>query len=68
MKFPCRSACDRDDWSLSSRRAWIEIYVARNPCPPPRGSLSSRRAWIEMLDYEFEKTKDGVALLTEGVD
>ena len=34
-------------WSLSARRAWIEIYLQFHlfqPCP----SLSARRAWIEI--------------------
>ena len=36
-------------WSLSARRAWIEIAVME-PLPPfPAGSLSARRAWIEIL-------------------
>ena len=33
--------------SLSARRAWIEISVARYK-PTPKPSLSARRAWIEI--------------------
>ena len=36
-----------DVWSLSARRAWIEIkYVVKDS--DFAGSLSARRAWIEM--------------------
>ena len=39
-------------WSLSSRRAWIEILIlATSPCFAFL-SLSSRRAWIEILYVE----------------
>ena len=36
-----------DAWSLSARRAWIEIQVFQRIAKPFR-SLSARRAWIEM--------------------
>ena len=38
-------------WSLSARRAWIEIEVLEEPTYLAE-SLSARRAWIEI--YEFE--------------
>ena len=38
-------------WSLSARRAWIEILVHRAARAMLGGmSLSARRAWIEILD------------------
>ena len=37
-------------WSLSARRAWIEIKYSSS-LPIPLRSLSARRAWIEMLHY-----------------
>ena len=37
-----------EPWSLSLRRAWIEIRPARGR-QSPIASLSLRRAWIEML-------------------
>ena len=36
-----------NDLSLSSRRAWIEIWPSTT-APPSHWSLSSRRAWIEI--------------------
>ena len=41
--------------SLSSRRAWIEIFVTYSLISPPM-SLSSRRAWIEIA-HEAEAGK-----------
>ena len=40
------------DWSLSARRAWIEILssLVRNMAMT---SLSARRAWIEILNFLF---------------
>ena len=41
-----------DNWSLSARRAWIEMICGggeMNNCM----SLSARRAWIEIMD-DFE--------------
>ena len=38
----------RSVWSLSARRAWIEIW-ASGPRATGAGSLSARRAWIEIL-------------------
>ena len=54
-------------WSLSSRRAWIEISGLGKWNGYPE-SLSSRRAWIEMLLSAMVDGFLDVALLTEGVD
>ena len=54
-------------WSLSSRRAWIEISPNRRAIRA-RPSLSSRRAWIEIHTTIYKVKKYGVALLTESVD
>ena len=35
-------------WSLSARRAWIEIFGGASARPLVAWSLSARRAWIEM--------------------
>ena len=37
------------DWSLSARRAWIEMSISALWMAPSRLSLSARRAWIEMF-------------------
>ena len=37
-----------DDWSLSARRAWIEITVVGVLATLVTASLSARRAWIEI--------------------
>ena len=55
-------------WSLSSRRAWIEIVTVAlyNMIIM---SLSSRRAWIEMAGVKVPiASAISVALLTESVD
>ena len=41
-------------WSLSARRAWIEIgrWQTISHCAPR--SLSARRAWIEIIGWGFE--------------
>ena len=36
-------------WSLSARRAWIEMTKEFHRAPPLARSLSARRAWIEMF-------------------
>ena len=54
--------------SPSSRRAWIEIGVARIG-KTHLTSPSSRRAWIEMISGSVKTIPAGnVALLAEGVD
>ena len=47
-------------WSLSARRAWIEIgFKKLNPSRNPL-SLSARRAWIEIVESgEMVKQFDG---------
>ena len=41
----------RQVWSLSARRAWIEIRTAEIAKTSNAESLSARRAWIEIFDY-----------------
>ena len=56
--------CPIRPWSLSSRRAWIEI----SPSPPDtliRRSLSSRRAWIEM-PYMIRRKSDNTGRSPHG--
>ena len=43
-------------WSLSARRAWIEIGSPLTDCPATV-SLSARRAWIEILIILMELLK-----------
>ena len=43
----CRCWVLSDNWSLSARRAWIEIIKFVN-LRVVDGSLSARRAWIEI--------------------
>ena len=54
-------------WSLSARRAWIEIaeivFV-----PLVNGSLSARRAWIEIARFARSVCVRPVALRKESVD
>ena len=38
-----------DVWSLSARRAWIEIFSVHEVFANFDGSLSARRAWIEIF-------------------
>ena len=54
-------------WSLSARRAWIEIAKADLPARTAE-SLSARRAWIEILIIVMMNTLNGVALRKESVD
>ena len=65
MWFACSQAAD---WpSLSSWRAWIEIYLSEEFATLPV-SLSSWRAWIEICDREAVDYIAQVALLMESVD
>ena len=41
-----------DRWSLSARRAWIEILEYAHAIDAD-GSLSARRAWIEILAHSI---------------
>ena len=54
-------------WSLSARRAWIEILVAITPSNFSK-SLSARRAWIEILTFPGFGMEIDVALRKESVD
>ena len=45
-------------WSLSARRAWIEIQIGHQQ-PDQTESLSARRAWIEIVAEGFEIQSDG---------
>ena len=68
LKFKSFDENRKDEASLSSRRAWIEIWtlIERNK---EITSLSSRRAWIEIWNYWIWCNGAGcVALLTESVD
>ncbi len=56
-----------DVWSLSARRAWIEIAV-QIVIVVMHASLSARRAWIEIISYCKECTSSIVALRKESVD
>ena len=65
----CSVRCDTArDWSLSVRRAWIEIFwrAKQKTCLE---SLSVRRAWIEIsvVAYSYYN-RPGVALRKESVD
>ena len=44
-------------WSLSARRAWIEIIKIRFLFRLPK-SLSARRAWIEIVDPDADALTD----------
>ena len=48
MKFIVRKVMISNVWSLSARRAWIEIKVTDKLDEVTQTSLSARRAWIEM--------------------
>ena len=54
-------------WSLSARRAWIEITSNREKRKYPE-SLSARRAWIEMQVFQRIAKPFRVALRKESVD
>ena len=54
-------------WSLSARRAWIEIaYGALDGASEM--SLSARRAWIEIGLFGADSLSSQVALRKESVD
>ena len=56
-------------WSLSARRAWIEITVlVVMGAFVGYKSLSARRAWIEIIKFVNLRVLDGVALRKESVD
>ena len=55
-------------WSLSARRAWIEIRRLTHHRSKNRRSLSARRAWIEILGPRIYDMSAAVALRKESVD
>ena len=55
-------------WSLSARRAWIEIITAAANTWKMWRSLSARRAWIEIAVVTLTPTAIIVALRKESVD
>ena len=55
-------------WSLSARRAWIEIAACGSAPSANGGSLSARRAWIEMGLCKGANMARSVALRKESVD
>ena len=57
----------KSDWSLSARRAWIEILAAAQQAVL-LVSLSARRAWIEIKKERLFSCKWCVALRKESVD
>ena len=64
-------ACARrwaPSWSLSARRAWIEIRCVGCSVRLLAPSLSARRAWIEITTYFDTSSMDDVALRKESVD
>ncbi len=54
-------------WSLSARRAWIEIVVSM-ALDQYLKSLSARRAWIEICGGAYARPSAAVALRKESVD
>ena len=54
-------------WSLSARRAWIEMLVSAFT-NFRSASLSARRAWIEILALRLADMSAAVALRKESVD
>ena len=55
-------------WSLSARRAWIEIRRASGAADIDNRSLSARRAWIEIFISREISLMRPVALRKESVD
>ena len=55
-------------WSLSARRAWIEINSLLTSVVSSAGSLSARRAWIEICGGACGRLSALVALRKESVD
>ena len=63
-----RGYSQRTYWSLSARRAWIEIRLPRVQVSPDTSSLSARRAWIEIPAGCWRDARRAVALRKESVD
>ena len=57
-----------DIWSLSARRAWIEITEVSGSNQSIIRSLSARRAWIEIALLVYLALIRYVALRKESVD
>ena len=55
-------------WSLSARRAWIEMSGIICKAAETAKSLSARRAWIEMCYLDNIEITQAVALRKESVD
>ena len=55
-------------WSLSARRAWIEIGMSCRCSSLLHKSLSARRAWIEIPGPKVTTPERYVALRKESVD
>ena len=55
-------------WSLSARRAWIEIFLTISSRQVCLTSLSARRAWIEIVSPAKKNRLPVVALRKESVD
>ena len=55
-------------WSLSARRAWIEIVFCVGFSSGAKASLSARRAWIEIFCPSPQVKPVRVALRKESVD
>ena len=53
----CNYPLELFKWSLSARRAWIEI-VYPGTWSGSILSLSARRAWIEIIDYIIDYVND----------
>ena len=58
----------RTEWSLSARRAWIEITDNKISVKVKVRSLSARRAWIEIIQPQHGGVSPTVALRKESVD
>ena len=67
LKWHGWRASHPDYWSLSLRRAWIEISLMLD-ADGRIVSLSLRRAWIEITFASQSSRASAVALLTESVD
>ena len=58
----------KSTWSLSARRAWIEIETPQTNSQTRTTSLSARRAWIEIVVSMALDQYLKVALRKESVD
>ena len=65
---PRKTRGGRGGWSLSARRAWIEMFLSMGLDGRFKLSLSARRAWIEILRAQTPMGERIVALRKESVD